>query len=72
MKKDEKQVMDESGIVLYNVEDIQRIFRLSRSKTYQLVSQKGFPAVRLNRKIYVPKNKLEQWIEKNCGKTFSY
>ena len=67
-----KKELDSQNIILYDVSEVQSIFRLSRTKAYQLVSQSGFPAIKLNRRIYVPKDKLEQWIAKNCGKTFHY
>ena len=60
--------MDNTEIVLYNIEDLQRIFHIGRNKVYQLASTSGFPAMRLNRQILVPKDKLERWIQQNSGK----
>lgn len=60
--------MDETEIIMYNVEDIMRIFHMGRSKAYQLVNSDGFPRVRLNNKILVPKNNLEDWIQKHTKK----
>lgn len=60
--------MDETEIIMYNVEDIMRIFHMGRSKAYQLVNSDGFPRVRLNNKILVPKNSLEDWIQKHTKK----
>lgn len=62
----------ENEMILYTVEDIQKIFRIGRSKAYQLLSMRGFPAIRLNRKVYVPKEKLEEWVGKNAGKQLYY
>lgn len=67
-----KENMDNKEIVLYDISDIQRIFKIGRTKAYQLVSANGFPSIKLNRKVYVPKDKLEVWINRNCGKTFIY
>lgn len=64
--------LDNPEIVLYNINDIQRIFGIGRTKAYQLVSSSGFPSIKLNKKIVVPKPQLLEWIGKNCGKTFHY
>ncbi len=65
-------MIDKQEPVLYNVDDIQRIFMIGRSKAYQLLSSRGFPTIKLNKKMLVEKNKLEEWIAKNSGKTYIY
>ena len=65
-------MIDKQDPVLYNVDDVQRIFKIGRSKAYQLLSSSGFPAIKLNKKLLVEKNKLEDWIAKNSGKTYIY
>ena len=65
-------MIDKQDPVLYNVNDIQRIFQIGRSKAYQLLSSSGFPTIKLNKKLLVEKSKLEEWIAKNCGKTYIY
>ncbi len=65
-------MIDKQEPVLYNVDDIQRIFKIGRSKAYQLLSSRGFPTIKLNKKMLVEKNKLEEWIAKNSGKTYIY
>lgn len=67
-----KQAIDYEDIQLYTIADIQRIFNLGRTSAYQLMNASGFPTIRLNKKMYVPVNKLNQWIEKQTGKTFNY
>ena len=57
---------------MYTVDDIQRIFSIGRTKAYQLMCSSGFPAIRLNKKLLVSKEKLEVWIRKNSGKTYNY
>ena len=66
------QMIDKQDPVLYNVDDIQRIFKIGRSKAYQLLSSSGFPSIKLNKKLLVEKSKLEDWIAKNSGKTYAY
>ena len=65
-------MVDTQDIILYTVEDIERIFQISRTKAYQLIGANGFPSLRINKRVYVPKNKLETWIDRYCGKEFQY
>ena len=60
--------MENNEITMYNVKDVQNIFRCSQTHAYELVNSNGFPAMRIGRKILVEKRLLEKWIEKNCGK----
>ena len=59
---------DQCDIILYTSKDIQNIFKLGRDKTYLLMHSKGFPIIQIGREYYVPKNKLERWIDGNVGK----
>ena len=65
-------MIDNQLPVMYDVNDIQSIFKIGRSKAYQLLSSSGFPAIKLNKKLLVEKRKLEEWISKNSGKTYIY
>lgn len=72
MSKENFQMIDNNDIILYTVDDIQRIFKIGRSKAYQLLSSSGFPSIRLNKKLLVEKGKLSDWIAKNSGKIYTY
>lgn len=65
-------MIDNQLPIMYDVNDIQSIFKIGRSKAYQLLSSSGFPAIKLNKKLLVEKGKLEEWISKNSGKTYVY
>lgn len=65
-------MIDNNNIILYTVDDIQAIFKIGRSKAYQLMSSSGFPSMRLNKKLLVEKSKLEDWVSKQSGKTYIY
>lgn len=65
-------MIDNQIPILYDVNDIQNIFKIGRSKAYQLLSSSGFPSIKLNKKLLVEKGKLEDWISKNSGKTYEY
>lgn len=64
--------IDRNDIVLYTVEDIQNIFKLGRTKAYELMSSDGFPSFKLNSKVYIEKNKLTEWISKRAGKEYNF
>lgn len=59
-------------IVLYTVDDIRRVFKIGRTKAYELMSAAGFPSFRMNNRLYVEKGKLIAWINKRDGKSFCY
>ena len=65
-------MIDNQLPIMYDVNDIQNIFKIGRSKAYQLLSSSGFPSIKLNKKLLVEKGKLEEWIAKNSGKTYIY
>ncbi len=65
-------MIDKEYPILYNIDDVQRIFKIGRTKAYELMSADGFPAFRLNKKVYVERGKLLDWVNKMGGKSFSY
>ena len=64
--------IDKDEIVLYDANDIGRIFKIGRTQSYKLLNAKGFPSFKLNNKLYVSKDKLETWINRNTNRTFTY
>lgn len=64
--------IDRYDIVLYTIEDIQTIFKLGRTKAYELMSSDGFPSFKLNSRIYVEKSRLQEWINKRAGKEYCF
>lgn len=59
-------------IILYQVEDIQRIFGIGRTKAYRLMGSKGFPSITLNKRRVVQKDRLEIWLSQQSGKTLTF
>jgi excisionase family DNA binding protein len=43
------------------VEDVQKILRLSKASTYELTKQKGFPSIRVGRRILIPRDAFFKW-----------
>lgn len=60
--------LESTTIVLYTVRDIKNIFKCGINQAYSLMNSKCFPSFKINKKIYVSKDKLEEWVEKNAGK----
>ena len=40
---------------------------ISRAGAYALLHRKGFPALRIGKRLMVPKDKLTAWIDQNTG-----
>ena len=59
-------------IVLYTVKEIQEIFKIGRTKAYELMSSNGFPSFKINNRVYVEEQSLENWLRKREGKTFNF
>lgn len=64
--------LDGDRIVLYTVGDIQKIFKIGRTKAYALMSASGFPSFKMNARLYVRREHLDSWLEKRPGKSFLY
>jgi excisionase family DNA binding protein len=53
---------DELPLVL-RIYDLQRVLGISRVTAYGLVSQEGFPVVRIGRCIRIPREGLLEWLK---------
>lgn len=60
--------IDSNDIIMYNVDDIQTIFKISKNQAYNLLHSAGFPTITIGRKLLAPKSKVEKWIDCNVGK----
>lgn len=65
-------VSENDDIIIYTVNDIQRILSLGKTKAYELMRCDGFPSFKLNNRIYVTKSNLENWLDRQKNKTFRY
>ena len=55
--------IDKTELIIYNTNDIQRIFKCGKQQAYQLMNAKGFPSIRLNSKLIVEKSALLHWLK---------
>ena len=40
---------------------------IGQASAYELMREKGFPAIRIGSRIVVPKDKFRQWVEQQTG-----
>lgn len=50
-----------------NAETVAKALGVSPSSGYELMHEKGFPALRIGSRIVVPKEKFIAWVEQNTG-----
>lgn len=48
-----------------NVKELAKYLGIGLNSAYQLVNSKGFPALKIGKRIVVPIEKLEQWVSVN-------
>ena len=51
-----------------NAETLARLLGISISSSYELMHERGFPAVRIGSRLVVPKEKLKLWVDEIAGK----
>lgn len=49
----------------YTSKDIQSIMGCGKTKLYELLTNKTFPAIKIGRQFYVPKAEFDKWVERN-------
>ena len=47
-----------------SAEDVARVLGISRANAYVLMHSKGFPTLKIGKRMTVPKDKLIEWMEK--------
>ena len=48
-----------------SVAEMGKLLGISRSKSYELAKSKGFPAVRIGKRIVIPMSFFEDWLKKS-------
>ena len=47
-----------------SAEDVSQVLGISRANAYALMHSKGFPTLKIGKRMSVPKDKLIEWMEK--------
>lgn len=50
-----------------SAEDVSQVLGISRANAYALMHSKGFPTLKIGKRMTVPKDKLMEWIEKQLA-----
>ena len=67
MKRSSYKSYDELPLFL-QADLISDVLGISISSAYELMHEKGFPALRIGNRIVVPREKFIQWVDENTGK----
>ena len=54
--------------LMLNAETLEHALGISRSSAYELMKKEGFPALRIDGRVVVPRDKFIEWVEQNTGK----
>ena len=67
MKKETFKSYEELPLML-SVPERAAALGLSRAGAYELARSEGFPALRIGTRIVIPKDKLQEWVDKQTEK----
>ncbi|MBQ4128822.1 MAG: helix-turn-helix domain-containing protein [Ruminococcus sp.] len=67
MKRSNYKSYDELPLFL-QADLISDVLGISISSAYELMHEKGFPALRIGNRIVVPREKFIQWVDENTSK----
>lgn len=58
--------MEQLPITL-SANQVAQVLGISRANAYTLMHSKGFPTIKIGKRMVVPKNKLIEWMEKQTA-----
>lgn len=50
-----------------SAEDVSQVLGITRANAYALMHSKGFPTLKIGKRMTVPKDKLMEWMEKQLA-----
>ncbi len=53
--------------LVYTVDELAKVLKISKSNAYQLVRANDFPKIRLNKRILILASELKIWLQKKCN-----
>ncbi len=62
MRKQNYTSLEQLPLTL-SAEEVAQVLGISRANAYSLFHAKGFPTLKIGRRLVVPKNKLLEWME---------
>ena len=67
MKKETFKSYEDLPLML-SVPEMAAALGISRAGAYELALSEGFPALRIGTRIVIPKDKLQEWVDKQTEK----
>ena len=67
MKKETFKSYEDLPLML-SVPEMATALGISRAGAYELARSEGFPALRIGTRIVIPKDKLQEWVDKQIEK----
>lgn len=67
MKKETFKSYEDLPLML-SVLEMAAALGISRAGAYELARSEGFPALRIGTRIVIPKDKLQEWVDKQTEK----
>ena len=67
MKKETFKSYEDLPLML-SVPEMAAVLGISRAGAYELARSEGFPALRIGNRIVIPKDKLQEWVDKQTEK----
>ena len=67
MKKETFKSYEDLPLML-SVPEVATALGISRAGAYELARSEGFPALRIGTRIVIPKDKLQEWVDKRTKK----
>ena len=67
MKKETFKSYEDLPLML-SVPEMAAALGISRAGAYELARSEGFPAFRIGTRIVIPKDKLQEWVDKQTEK----
>ena len=55
---------------LITVKEFIEEYGIGTNKAYEIVNSKGFPVIRIGKKILIIRNKVDEWLNDNIGERF--
>jgi excisionase family DNA binding protein len=55
---------------LITVKEFVSEYGIGTNKAYEIVNSKGFPVIRLGKKILIIRDRIDEWLENNIGNNF--
>ena len=59
------------GMMLLSARDLSEMFQLKKDVAYALMKSVTFPSIRINRRIYVERKKLQEWLDTPTGNSIA-